>query len=58
MPVHGSQEPPFVNCRGFRPKIQSLLHPRGHRDRPNAPMLPTEIHDHPAPVALLDVINL
>jgi hypothetical protein len=57
MPVHRSQKPPFLDSSGFGPKIESLLHPRGHRHRPDTSMLAAQIHDDPAPVALLDVIN-
>ena len=40
-----------------QPPVDRLLHPGRDRDRAQAAVLAAEIHDHPAAVALLDVLD-
>ena len=48
---------PLGHARHHRPRIDRVLHPRRHRDRPHAPVLADQIDDAPAVVALLDVLH-
>src|ERR1019366_2280916 len=53
--VHRSEHISVGDPGRGSPRINRHLHPRRHRDRPHAAMLPHEVHDAPPTVALLDV---
>ena len=53
--VYGSEYVTSSDPSGGCPCIDCHLHPRRHRHRPDAAMLPNEVHDAPPAVPLLDV---
>src|SRR5260370_41316140 len=51
--VDGTEHVTVSDARAGRPCISGHLYPCWHRDRPNAAMLPNEVHDAPPAIALL-----
>jgi hypothetical protein len=56
-PVDRPEQMPFGDTRCVRPRIDRILHPRRHRDRPHPPVLPDEVYDAPTVVPLLNVLH-
>ncbi len=55
--VERAQDPPLGNAGRGAPPVDRLLDPGRDRDRAQAAVLAAEVHDHPAAVALLDVLD-
>src|SRR5215475_6088572 len=55
--VHWTEHSSIQNAGHRSPRIDRHLHPRGHRDRPHAPVLPDKVHDAPPTIALPNVAH-
>src|SRR5215471_11901046 len=55
--MHRPENPPINDTGLGCPGIDRNLHPRGHRNRSDSPVLSFEIHDAPATIPLLNVAH-
>src|SRR5262249_3550557 len=55
--VHWPQDVAFRHSSLLRPNVDGYLHPGRHGNGADAAVLPDEIHDAPAVVPLLDVLE-
>ena len=57
VPVERAEHAALANPGGVHLEVERELHPGGHRNRPHPAVFAAEIDDHPAAVALLDVLH-